>query len=852
MNNSRETATAKQRVVLRLATVALLALNAYGAGVLTVQIGPPPTPPIPLVNHGDTWHFHKGTNAPQTNWQTIPDAVLDGTWATAPGGFGYGDAGIVGEATTLSDMRNSYTTFFIRRTFEITSQIDTNRHLLLTVDYDDGFVAYLDGQEIARANTTNGVGSVITYNQTTGTRSHEASCCNPPVNPATTYDLGPVGQRLGMGSHILAVVGLNQAPDSSDFHLIVDLAVGSSANQGIVSGNLLSVVSSNAVVLSGSNTVAGSTRLIINGDDAAYNVNNGTWSSVQSLAQGVNWFFIAAADSAGTILAGTNLLIVSKQAETYAGGLLGSNTLWTEEMGIIYVTNKIIVPAGGTLTVSNGVVVLFAAGAGMVATNATIEVYGQSDSPVYFLPSNGTSNWGGLISSGTNGLLIIRHAEIAAASVQVVSGATGLLENCTLRDYMVSVPPLVYVDNANSITVRRCHLTRYYETHFLTTPTIIEDSLFEYLNSANNDGIDFDTVPAGSAIRRCTFRHALQSNSDAIDLGTGCEATVVENCIMYDLSDKGVSVGENSQGILVRNCLMFNVDAGVAVKDSCTAQLESLTVVDSNYGIHIYQKNAGAGGGHVTNAHNLILWGNLTNIGMDSLSTIELNYSNVGDTNWPGTGNISSDPLFVNAASRDYRLASNSPCRGAGLNGADMGFKPPIGGLPGAPLWLAAFTNGINPLTISWIDDSINETAFLVERSVDKLNWQQIAVLDKDVTTYTDTNGIAGQSYYYRVRATNAAGASPYSNLAKGQQLASVTPPEFLAITRQAEDVILTFNAQSGLAYSILYRDALDATHPWQKLMDVPAHSSNSTVTITNTQFLIPRRFFTITTPTWP
>ncbi|MBK7999749.1 MAG: hypothetical protein IPK15_13795 [Verrucomicrobia bacterium] len=30
-----------------------------------------------LVSAGSNWHYHKGTNAPQTNWKTIADASLN-------------------------------------------------------------------------------------------------------------------------------------------------------------------------------------------------------------------------------------------------------------------------------------------------------------------------------------------------------------------------------------------------------------------------------------------------------------------------------------------------------------------------------------------------------------------------------------------------------------------------------------------------------------------------------------------------------------------------------------------------------------------------------------------------------
>ena len=44
-----------------------------------------------LVSAGSTWHYHKGTNAPQTDWKSAADADLNLEWATGLGGFGYGD-----------------------------------------------------------------------------------------------------------------------------------------------------------------------------------------------------------------------------------------------------------------------------------------------------------------------------------------------------------------------------------------------------------------------------------------------------------------------------------------------------------------------------------------------------------------------------------------------------------------------------------------------------------------------------------------------------------------------------------------------------------------------------------------
>ena len=222
-------------------------------------------------------------------------------------------------------------------------------------------------------------------------------------------------------------------------------------------------------------------------------------------------------------------------------------------------TNDVTVPPGGSLSIAPGTVVLVGGGFSIRATNAIINGTGTGTTPVYFLPADGTAAWGGLLVSGSNGRMTLKHAEIAAGAVQVLNGSTGLLEDTTLRHYMVADPPIAYAENAASITLRRCHLTHYFETHFVTSLTTIEDCLLEYMTSDSSDAIDFDTVPAGSAVRRCTIRHGTRSNTDAVDLGTGCQGTVIEDCHLYDMNDKGVSIGEGSAGAVVRNCLIDHV-----------------------------------------------------------------------------------------------------------------------------------------------------------------------------------------------------------------------------------------------------------------------------------------------------
>src|SRR6188474_359439 len=95
---------------------------------------------ISLVNHTNVWRYRKGAPAIQANWKTVAEASLDATWLSGSGGIGFADnATETAECRTLlTDMRNSYTTVAMRRTFQVTSNIDSSFHLMLTMDWDDG------------------------------------------------------------------------------------------------------------------------------------------------------------------------------------------------------------------------------------------------------------------------------------------------------------------------------------------------------------------------------------------------------------------------------------------------------------------------------------------------------------------------------------------------------------------------------------------------------------------------------------------------------------------------------------------------------------------------------------------
>jgi len=164
-----------------------------------------------IIREGDNWKYKIGDASIPSSWTDL--SFDDSGWSEGPGGFGYGDND---DATII----NNLSSIFIRRKFEIE---DTSAVLsvILHVDYDDAFVAYLNGQEIARANIGT-PGTPASYNQFAN-GDHEAVMYNGGC--PEKFEIGSIKPYLKNGENILAIQGHNKAT-SSDMSLIPFLSLG--------------------------------------------------------------------------------------------------------------------------------------------------------------------------------------------------------------------------------------------------------------------------------------------------------------------------------------------------------------------------------------------------------------------------------------------------------------------------------------------------------------------------------------------------------------------------------------------------------------------------------------------------
>ncbi len=184
---------------------------------------------VPLVTHGEVWHYRKGTSAPQGDWKTASDAALDGSWLTGPGWIGYGDGTGSNEAgTTLTDMRQvtggsaGYRTFYMRRTFTVPAGAAATDEVVLEADFDDGFVAWIDGTEVDRLNVP-GAPAEPAWNTTGAVSNRECSFGDGTAQPVRTTVLGTVGAAFPPGTYTLSAMLVNTNLTSSDAVLKLNL-----------------------------------------------------------------------------------------------------------------------------------------------------------------------------------------------------------------------------------------------------------------------------------------------------------------------------------------------------------------------------------------------------------------------------------------------------------------------------------------------------------------------------------------------------------------------------------------------------------------------------------------------------
>lgn len=162
----------------------------------------------------------------------------------------------------------------------------------------------------------------------------------------------------------------------------------------------------------------------------------------------------------------------------------------------------------------------------------------------------------------------------------------------------------------------------------------------------------------------------------------------------------------------------------------------------------------------------------------DNEDDFEIQYSDNGGLGWNALAIVAAnstsytDTGLAAATTRSYRLrARNAIGVSPFSNEADATTPDPLA----APTDLAATAQSADAIRLTWTDAATAETAFELERRIGGA-WQLVATLPANAASYTDGALAAATTYAYRIRATDGALFSAYSNQASAATGDSARP----------------------------------------------------------------------------
>jgi hypothetical protein len=166
-----------------------------------------------VISMNDEFRYKVPGSDPGT-WQAM--AFNDSAWALGRPGFGYGDE------DDVTRVPEGTLTILLRRNFKISDPASV-KQMLLHLDFDDSFVAYINGHEIARAQIGS-PGTPPAWDQPALNSDHEANIFRGERPDAFSCDSAI--KYLLPGDNLLAIEVHNADKESNDLSCIPFLSLG--------------------------------------------------------------------------------------------------------------------------------------------------------------------------------------------------------------------------------------------------------------------------------------------------------------------------------------------------------------------------------------------------------------------------------------------------------------------------------------------------------------------------------------------------------------------------------------------------------------------------------------------------
>ncbi|MGI9242199.1 MAG: hypothetical protein ACR2RV_15480, partial [Verrucomicrobiales bacterium] len=528
----------------------------------------------------------------------------------------------------------------------------------------------------------------------------------------TTFEVADASAITGLTARLLyddgGAVYLNGVEIAKTSNMASDMAfdaytVGGEDSPGDDAQAEFSGISS-ALLVDGTNTLAVEIK---QGDGGSSDISFDLELEGQTAGVGTdpgNFTLLASAGGQSDSVAMVSLGVspsITDVSGTLGGG---ASTTWS---GVIRLTDDVTVPAGHTLNIDPGTLVLVTGTAAAQSTDGrdliiegSVNSLGTELQPITFTALNPAAPWGQILLSNSEGATFEwtnihraghspRGGHTNHGRVLRVLGSDVSFEDCNITDNRGKIGETSAQGGSDSsMLFRRCHWARSvmgietFDTDVLVEDCHITDMLGIYREDGVTDDNDAIYLHGAGAGQQIVLRRLVVAYTDDDGIDTLNAAVVMEDVISRNCFDKGTSIFSDT--VSITRGLFVDNDLGVSAKDDADVTLDFVTVANNTtFGIQAENKDGNDEPSFFTISNSIIQ-------GADPIGTdydpgdITVTYSDVGEA-WPGLGNINADPLFVAAGSGNYQLDSASPAKDSADPGLpddpdgtrqDMGFYP--------------------------------------------------------------------------------------------------------------------------------------------------------------------------------
>lgn len=706
-----------------------------------------------LIPTGAIWKYLDNGSNQGTAWRAA--GFSDNVWAAGAAQAGYGDGD---EATVINygpSATGKYVTTYFRRSFNV-ADASAYTSLTLRLLRDDGAVVYLNGAEVFRSNMPAGTISFTTLASSALSAPAESTFVQTSLSPTSLVN----------GANVVAVEIHQANGTSSDVSFDLELTGSNASTATVTRGPYLQIGTPTSVVVRWRTDASGNSRV-------RYGI-----------------------DPANLTLAADNLVSTTEHSVTVTG--LSPDTGYYYSVGTTTATM-----AGGTdyvfytpplpgAALPTRIWVIGDSGTADANAAAVRDAYYQFSGTRY------TDLWLMLGDNAYNSGLDNEYQAAVFSMYPDILRQTVLWPTIGNHDTAQSANPPGTIAYYSIFTLPKSGeaggvasgTEDYYSFDFGNIHFICLDSMTSD-RSANGPMLTWLRNDLSANLRDWTiaFWHHPPYSKGSHDSDTDVELVQMRQNALPILEDYGVDLVLCGHSHSYERSYLL--DGHYGTSGTLTSAMIKEAGSGREDGGGVYEKPAGAashqGAVYVVAGSSAKISGGLLNHPAMFLSLNRLG-SMVVDIN----GNR-LDAKFITdtGTTSDYfSIVKDSPT-----------------GPPTSPGNLSATAVSNDRIDLAWADNSGDESGFKIEQSTDGVNFTQIATVGANITGYSRTGLSGTTTYFYRVRAFNAAGDSAYSNVAgattQGAPLAAPTGLTATPVSKSRVNLKWTDNADNADGFKI-------------------------------------------------